>query len=126
MNYSKKPNPFKSRRTYNDICEYWKRTTYDGNVSLSKLAYTTAPTGSFRAKAVSQYMMNRKNEGDINVSNGFVTIETPDDVSFLSPNDLVKFQGIFYRVDNCAKRVIDKTTEFMKTPLFMYIIQLVR
>ncbi len=126
MNYAKKPNPFMSRRTYNDVCEYWKRTTYEGGINMSKMAHTTTPSGSFRAKAVSQYMLNRKNEGDINLSNGFVTIETPDDVSFLAPNDIVRFQGIFYRVDNCAKRVIGKTTEFMKTPLFTYIIQLVR
>ena len=71
-------------------------------------------------------MMNKKMEADIRLSNGYVTIETPDDVSFLRPDDLVRFQGIMYRVQNIAKREVAKTREFMKRPISVFVLNLAR
>ena len=126
MNYNSNSNPFLSRKTYNCICEWWARSTFQGQVNLSKIAYTLAPAGTFHAKAVSQFMMNKKMEADIRLSNGYVTIETPDDVSFLRPDDLVRFQGIMYRVQNIAKREVAKTREFMKRPISVFVLNLAR
>ncbi len=126
MKYNSYSNPFLSRKTYNSVCEWWSRSTYDGQIPLFKMALTNAPSGKFHAKAVSQYMFNKKAEGDIRLSNNFVTIETPDDVSFVRPDDVVKFQGLFYRVDNVAKREVSKTRENMKHPICVFVMQLTR
>ena len=126
MIYSSRTNPFLSRKTYDSICEWWSRSTFEGQLSLAKMAVTVAPSGTFHAKAVSQFSYNKKAEGDIRLSNGYVTIETPDNVSFMRPDDIVKFQGIFYRIDNIAKREVSKTREFLKRPVCVFVLQLVR
>lgn len=126
MKYNSYSNPFLSRKTYNSICEWWSRSTFNGQLPLYKMALTNEPSGRFHAKAVSQYQFNKRAEGDIRLSNGFVTVETPDDVSFIRPDDLVKFQGIYYRVENVSKREITKTREYMKTPLCVFVLNLVR
>ena len=126
MGYSSNANPFLSRKTYNAVCEWWARTTVKGQLSLSKLGYETSPSGRFHAKAVSQFMFNKKNAGDIRFSNNYVTIETPDDVSAILTDDLVRFEGILYRVDNISKRQIAKTREFMKRPACVFVLQLTR
>ena len=126
MNYKSNSNPFLSRKTYNCICEWWGRSTFQGQLNLAKIAYEQAPSGTFHAKPVSQFMMNKKNEMDIRLSNGYVTIETPDDISFLRPDDIVRFQGIMYRVQNIARREISKTREFMKVPVCVFVLNLGR
>jgi len=90
------------------------------------MAVSIAPTGTFHAKAVSSYMFDKRTEGDIRLSNNYVAIETPDDVSLMRPDDLVKFQGIFYRVQNISKRELSKTREFMKRPVCVFVMQLMR
>lgn len=126
MNYNSNANPFLSRKTYNCVCEWWGRSTFNGQLNLAKIAYTQAPSGAFHAKAVSQFMLNKKNESDIRLSNGYVTIETPDDVSFIRPDDIVRFQGIMYRVLNIARREVSKTREFMKNPVCVFVLNLGR
>lgn len=126
MGYSSNVNPFLSRKTYNAVCEWWARTTCKGQLSLSKLGYEIAPSGSFHAKAVSQFMFNKKNEGDIRISNNYVTVETPDNISAIATDDIVRFEGILYRVENISKRQITKTREFMKRPACVYVLQLTR
>ena len=126
MGYSSKANPFLSRKTYNAICEWWSRTTCKGQLALNKLGYELAPTGTFHAKDVSQFSFNKKNEGDIRLSNSYVTIETPDDISAIMTDDLIRYQGIIYRVDNVTRRQISKTREFMRKPLCVYVMQLTR
>lgn len=71
-------------------------------------------------------MFNKKNEGDIRLSNNYVTIETPDDVSAIITDDLVRYEGILYRVDNISKRQVTKTREFMKRPVCVFVLQLTR
>ena len=126
MRYSSRVNPFLSRRTYNNIAKWWSRSTFDGQIPLYKMAMSNAPSGTFHAKAISDYMFNRKNEGDIRLSNSFVTIETPDDASLVRVDDVVQFQGILYRVDNVSKREITKTRENMRYPICVYVIQMTR
>jgi len=126
MKYNSYANPFLSRKTYNTICEWWIRSTFNGQIPLFKMAHSNVPTGKFHAKAVSQYMFNRKAEGDIRLSNNFVTIETPDDVSMINVDDIVRFQGLFYRVENVSKREITKTRENMRKPLCVFVLQLAR
>ena len=126
MRYSSRVNPFLSRRTYNNIAKWWSRSTFDGQIPLYKMAMSNAPSGTFHAKAISDYMFNRKNEGDIRLSNSFVTIETPDDISAIMVDDLVRYEGILYRVDNVSKRQVSKTKEFMRHPVSVFVLQLTR
>ena len=127
MGYSSKSNPFLSRKTYNAICEWWARSTFNGQLSLSKLGYELAPTGTFHAKAVSQFVFSKSNAGgDIRFSNSYVTIETPDDVSAIVADDLIRYEGILYRVENVSKRQVVKTREFMRKPISVYVLQLTR
>lgn len=85
-----------------------------------------SPAGKFHAKALSDFSYNRDNESSIRISNSFVTIETPDDVSMMVVDSIVRYQGILYRVSNVSKREIAKTRQFMRVPLFIYVIQLTR
>lgn len=126
MGYSSRSNPFLSRKTYNAIVEWWSRTTCKGQLSLSKLGYEIAPTGSFHAKPVSEFSFNKRNEADVRFSNNFVTIETPDDISAIMVDDLVRYEGILYRVDNVSKRQVSKTKEFMRHPVSVFVLQLTR
>lgn len=126
MRYSSRVNPFLSRRRYNSICEWWAPCNYDGQIPLFKMAVTLAPSGKFHAKALSDYSFNRNNEGNIRISSSYVTIETPDDISMMVVDSIVRFQGILYRVANVSKREIAKTRQNMKVPLFIYVIQLTR
>lgn len=126
MAYSSKANPFLSRKTYHSICEWWARSTFKGQLSLSKLGYELAPTGTFHAKAVSQFTYAKANHSDVRFSNSYVTIETPDNVSSIMTDDLVRYEGILYRVENVVKREVVKTREFMRRPLCVYVLQLTR
>jgi len=126
MKYNSCANPFLSRKTYNSVCEWWSRSTFDGQIPLYKMATTNAPTGKFHAKEVSQIYFGKKNEGDIRLSDGSVTIETPDDASFVRPDDIVRFKGILYRIVSIGQRYISKTRENMKHPLSVWVMQLTR
>ena len=59
-------------------------------------------------------------------SNNFVTIETPDNISAIMVDDIVRYEGILYRVDNVSKRQVSKTKEFMRHPVCVYVLQLTR
>lgn len=126
MAYNSNANPFLSRKTYNSVCEWWARSTFKGQLSLSKLGYELAPSGTFHAKPVSQFTYSKENHSDARFSNSYVTIETPDDVSMVLTDDLVRFGGILYRVENVVKREVVKTREFMRKPLSVYVLQLTR
>lgn len=126
MKYNSYANPFMSRKVYRYVCEWWSRSTFDGQLPLFKMALTTAPTGKFHAKEVSQFYFGKKNEGDIRLSDGSVTIETPDDVSFVRPDDIVKFEGVLYRVISIGRRDVAKTRENMKNPISVYVLSLTR
>ena len=108
------------------MCQWWSRSTFKGELPLYKMAMSLAPSGSFHAKALSEYTFNKKNEGEIRLSNSYVTIETPDDASFIRVDDIVRFQGILYRVDNISKREIVKTRENMRNPYSVFVLQLTR
>lgn len=126
MNYSSNSNPYLSRKTYNSICEWWSRSTFGGQLNMSKIAYELAPTGQFHAKNVGEFTFNKRNEGDMRFSNSYVTIETPDDASGVRADDLVRFRGVLYRVDNIVRREISKSREFMRRPYAVYVMQLTR
>lgn len=126
MKYSSNSNPFLSRRTYNCLCKWWARSTFNGQLNLSKIAMANEPKGTFRAKAIAQYSMDKKNEAEIRLSSNFVTIETPDNLQFMRVDDIVQFENIFYRVSGIQRREIVKTREFMKRPISVYVLQLYR
>ena len=126
MGYSSKVNPFLSRKTYNAVCEWWARTTCGGQLPLNQMGYVVTPSGQFHAKAISQFTFNKREAADIRFSNNYVTLETPDDISAMITDDLVRYEGILYRVDSIQKRQVTKTREFMKRPVSVYVIQLTR
>lgn len=126
MKYNSYANPFLSRKTYCHISEWWARTTFDGQMPLYKMAYALAPTGKFHCKEVSQYYFGKKSEGDIRVSEATLTIESPDDLSSIRPDDIVKYEGILYRIVSLGKREVAKTRENMRHPIYVFVLQLMR
>lgn len=126
MRYSSYSHPAMSRRAYRETCEWWQRTTVQGQLPLYKMAHSVAPSGKFSARNVSNHFMGKREDGDFRFTNGFVTVETPDDISSLRPDDLVKYEGIFYRVDSIQRMEDARTRDNMKHPLSRYLIQLVR
>ena len=126
MKYNSHANPFMSRRTYCHIAEWWSRSTFDGQIPLYKMAYANAPTGRFHSKEVSQYYFGKRTEGDVRLSEGTLTIETPDDASAIRPDDLIRYEGILYRVVSIGMRNVAKTRENMRRPLCVFVFQLMR
>ena len=124
--YSSNSNPYLSRKTYDSMCEWWSRSTFDGQLNMSKIAYELSPTGLFHAKNVGEFTFNRRNDANMRYSNSYVTIETPDDASAVRADDLVRFRGILYRVDNIVRREISKSRQFMRRPYSVYVLQLTR
>ena len=126
MKYGMQSLPFLSRKTYDEIVKWWSRSTYDGQIKLSELAYKIAPTGEFHAKEVTAITDSRSPIADVRYSKTYLAIETPDDISNVRVDDIVMFRGIVCRVDSKSRRTISKTREFMKSPLSVFVLQLER
>lgn len=126
MKYASNVESVLSRRAYPEICQWWRRTTSSQKLPLSKYFTDLAPSGKFHAKEVTNYSFDKRDMMDFRMGACSVTIETPDDVSTLRPDDVVMFEGVMYRVESKNKRKIRKTRECMRVPLFVYVMTLVR
>lgn len=119
-------NPLLSKRNYNILCRWWDKTTFDGQSSPSQIAYKKQPSGTFYAKTVSDYNFGTNEVADIRFGSQFVAVESPYDLSAIRPDCLVEFEGLLYRVQNKTSRVLRKTTQNMRNPIRVWVLQLVR
>ena len=115
-----------SRKGYHIKCRWWDKTTFNGQIPSDRLAYKVQPSGYFVAKPITDYSFQTSQVADIRVGSQFVTIESPDDLSMLRPDDLVSFQNILYRIERITPKAKAKTTQFMRNPIYIYVLQLVR
>lgn len=126
MKYASNVESVLSRRSYPEICEWWQRTTSNQQLPLNKYYVELAPSGKFHAKEITNYSFDKREMMDFRIGANSVTIESPDDISKIRVDDVVRFEGLMYRVQSKTKRKIRKTREFMRTPLFVYVMTLVR
>ena len=95
---------FQPRRNFNEHCRWWSRNesdTYEDN----ELKYKRVPNGHFFAKEVDAETNDRNIIGGIfMIDRTRITIESPDNLSDIKSNDIVEYQGEFWRVDNVQKK----------------------
>lgn len=93
-------------------CQYWK--TNENNYKNDRIVYENEPSGFFRAKEVNSYAEDNQVIGQaFMVTQYSVTLESHDDLSDLSMNDLVVYEGNIYRVDSCQRTPVKKQKMFM-------------
>lgn len=106
---------WQSRRDAFVPVEYWSQIDDDDLVSNSQIAYNCLPTGTFMAKEVSSFTDDSQVVGETLMYDEItVNIYTRDKVNDLRVNDIVRYEGKFYRVDNIQKNYVKKQRQFMK------------
>ena len=106
---------WQSRRDAFVPVEYWSQIDNEDLVSNSQISYNRLPTGTFMAKEVSSFTDDSQVVGEtLMYDENTVNIYTRDKVSDLRVNDIVKYEGKIYRVDNIQKNYVKKQRQFMK------------
>ena len=106
---------WQSRRDIFSPVEYWSQIDNEDIVSNSQIAYQTNPSGTFMAKEMSSYTDDSQVVGEsMMFDENTINIYTRDKIEKLRVNDLVKYDGRVYRVDNIQKNYVKKQRQFMK------------
>lgn len=106
---------WQSRRDAFVPVEYWSQIDDEDIVSNSQIAYKILPSGTFMAKEVSSFTNDSQVVGEtLMYDERTVNIYTRDKVNDLRVNDIVRYEGKFYRVDNIQKNYVKKQRQFMK------------
>ena len=130
---------FTSRRTHFNECMYWCRNEeeIEKDIDLTTLVYVDhdvdelyydrSPDGTFMATEVSDYSSNNNViAGSFMFDQHVVTIQTNDNVSKLSQNDIVAFDGNVWRVTSISKRKKKRQNQFSKEVSYHTYISLMR
>ena len=114
---------FLSRRDYFDECEYWLRKEGE---NPNQLIYNTRRSdGYFDAK-----LSNPEVYGKDVVAGVFMfdttrlMLETRDDISCIRANDVIKYNGKYYAVEDIQKRPQRKTSQYHNDLTYIYYISL--
>ena len=106
---------WQSRRDAFVPVEYWSQIDNEDLVSNSQISYNRLPTGTFMAKEVSSFTDDSQVVGETLMYDEItVNIYTRDKIDDLRVNDIVKYEGKIYRVDNIQKNYVKKQRQFMK------------
>ena len=106
---------WQSRRDVFVPVEYWSQIDNEDLVSNSQISYNRLPTGTFMAKEVSSFTDDSQVVGETLMYDEItVNIYTRDKIDDLRVNDIVKYEGKIYRVDNIQKNYVKKQRQFMK------------
>ena len=106
---------WQSRRDAFVPVEYWSQIDNEDLVSNSQISYNRLPTGTFMAKEVSSFTDDSQVVGETLMYDEItVNIYTIDKIDDLRVNDIVKYEGKIYRVDNIQKNYVKKQRQFMK------------
>ena len=107
---------WQSRRDVFSPVEYWSQIDNEDIVSNSQIAYEILPSGTFMAKEMSSITNDSQVVGEsIMYDENTVNIYTRDKIEKLRINDLVKYDGRLFRVDNIQKNYVKKQKQFMKS-----------
>lgn len=112
------------KRTHFHECLFWRRD--DKNKSLEELTHEKAPDGRFYARQEN----NRTNNANIVAGmfmfdNENIMLSTYDKIE-IRKNDIVKYENVYWNVDNVQYVEIHKNNEFMRKPSIRTYLQLRR
>lgn len=106
---------WQSRRDVFVPVEYWSQIDNEDLVSNSQIVYERLSSGTFMAKEVSSLTDDSQVVGEaIMYDEKTVNIYTRDKIDNLRVNDIVKYEGKIYRVDNIQKNYVKKQRQFMR------------
>lgn len=107
---------YESRRTAFEKCEYYKRKNVmnqNGKVDYSILAHNDSPDGFFYAEETAPLSETGRTIADMRVTGRTVTLITSDDIiGHLFKDDIVKYDGRFYRVESITFQRDWKRSQF--------------
>lgn len=114
-----------SRRDCHEFCSWWARNEGD-EYTDDELIMKREPSGTFYAKEYSpEYYDNNMHAGAFMSDRTTVTIRTPDDITGIKQNCIVKYQGKKWIVVSVQrKNVRNGMTEFAledDVPHFYYL-----
>lgn len=93
---------FQTRRSNYIKCEWYKKNEDEDFVDLNEIRHLSSPSGYFWAKEVNGYSIdNQQVENLWMIQSNRVAITTTDNIKGMEENDIVKFDGRFWRVDSC-------------------------
>ena len=102
---------FTSRRDCFDDCRYWKKLE-DDNMNYIDYEYEE-PSGFFAAKQITSIQnMPQVVAGLFMFDSNTVTLQSYEDLSELSRDDIVEFQGEIYRLQDIQAARLRKTNQF--------------
>lgn len=94
---------FQSRRNYNEFCEWWSRDETD-KYTAEELIMQRVPTGVFMAREYSPEVNQDAIVGGVfRFDKTTITIKTPDDVYGIKNDDIVRYDGEMWFVENVQK-----------------------
>ena len=114
---------FSSRRDYFEECEYWLRKDSE---NPNELIYNVRQSdGFFDAKLSNPETFGKDVIGGVFMFDTMrLTLETRDDIRTMRANDIVKYNGVFYMVEDIQKRPQRKNTQFHSDITYIYYISL--
>ena len=105
-----------TRRGYNEICKVWSKRPEDDEIYDNEIIYKRIPDVVFYAREVSPIMQNNNILASVAmVERNTVTVETPENIQGVKPNDYIMYQDEYWIVvDVQSRQVRQQQTEFMK------------
>jgi len=119
-------DPYASRRTMHDLCRWWRRDESQ-RVPPRELALRKEAEGSFyaREERVASHS-DQIVESSFMVDRHSVTIRTNDDVSGISPEDAVEYDGDVWAVQSVQTQRLRRRSELSRHPQLSTFIELRR
>lgn len=116
---------FTSRRDCFDDCRYWKKIE-DDNMNYIDYEYEE-PSGYFAAKQITSIQnMPQVVAGLFMFDSNSVTIQSYEDLSELSRDDIIEFRGNIYRLQDIQSTPIRKNNQFYDEVCMVYYMRLKR
>lgn len=117
---------FRSRRTEPNECEYWINTD-EFHPTLDEYDMDKLPDGTFFATEMNSMMDEYQVvEQAFMFRSHNVALKTNDDISDMTENSVVKYDGELWRVKNVQKEKKKKRSYYDVEPEFIYYITLRR
>jgi hypothetical protein len=117
---------YHSRRSSHDLCAFWIRNE-DGIGNSDEYFYKTPPTGYFYAKEINPETVNNNViMGMFMADQHHIMLESTDDLSDMTENSRVRFNGEIWRVESLQKTPIIKENELCRFKAYYWYISLVR
>lgn len=105
-----------SRRDMFDLCQFWSQENNIDLIPMDELAHKKKPTGEFYAKEMNSLSVQNQIVGETFMfQETTITLKTVDDVSLLKRNDIVLYDGKYYRVERLQFDKIKKQRQFLKS-----------